>query len=60
MIGQNAAFSGLGGRAVALHLLATGCTPILRLDTLTGLWRRGGADRQLARRLYELAGGDAA
>ena len=46
-----------GGRAAALHLLDTGYTPILRPDTLTALWRRGGDDRALAQELYELAGG---
>ena len=46
-----------GRRAAALHLLAIGCPPILQRDTLTALWRRGGADRQL---VYELVGGDSA
>jgi hypothetical protein len=48
-----------GGRAAALHLLEVGYTPILRLDTLTALYKRGGRDRELARQLYELVGGDA-
>ena len=47
------------GAAAAAHLLELGHTPILKTDVLRGLWRRGGADRQLAQHLYELAGGDA-
>ena len=43
------------GAQAAQHLIATGCTPILGTDTLRALWRRG--DRELAQRLYDLAGG---
>jgi len=46
------------GRAAAAHLLELGYTPILRRDTLTTLYRRGGDDRQLAQHLYTLAGGE--
>ena len=45
-----------GGRAAARHLLAIGCTPILRLDTLRALYRRGGDDRLLAERLHWACG----
>ena len=47
-----------GGRAAALHLLEVGFMPLLELDVLRALYRRGGADRRLAEELYELAGGD--
>ena len=35
----------------------TAAIPLLELDTLRALWRRGGDDRVLAERLYELTGG---
>jgi len=47
-----------GGRAAAQHLLDIGYPPLLQLDTLRALYRRGGDDRQLARHLYTLAGGE--
>jgi hypothetical protein len=48
------------GADAAIHILAvTGCTPILKLDTLRALCRRGGDDHALAQELYELVGGDA-
>jgi hypothetical protein len=49
-----------GGRAAALHLRDRGLPPLVELDVVRGLWRRGGDDRQLARELYQLIGGDAA
>lgn len=48
------------GRDAARHLLDIGYPPILRPDTLTALHARGGDDRQLAKELFTLAGGDAA
>jgi hypothetical protein len=48
------------GADAARHLISVGCVPLLELDVLRALYRRGGNDRQLARELYELAGGDAA
>src|SRR6185295_2185473 len=36
-----------GGRAAAEHLLDIGLVPMLELDTLRALYRRGGDDRQL-------------
>jgi len=47
-----------GGRAAAEHLLDIGLVPMLELDTLRALYRRGGHDRALAQQLYELAGND--
>jgi hypothetical protein len=48
------------GAQAAHHLRDVGCAPLLELDVLRALWRRGGDDRQLARQLYELVGGDGA
>jgi len=45
-----------GYRAAARHVLDHGNTPALPLDVLRALWRRGGADRELASELYELGG----
>jgi hypothetical protein len=48
------------GRDAARHIInTTGCTPLLELDVLAALYARGGDDRDLAQRLYDLAGGDA-
>lgn len=47
-----------GARDAAHHLLIVGTTPLLHVDALRALWRRGGDDRQLARELYELVGGE--
>jgi hypothetical protein len=44
------------GRAAARHLLEVGHTPILKPEVLRALWRRGGADRQLAQHLYNTEG----
>jgi hypothetical protein len=48
------------GAQAAQHLLDVGYPPLLELDVLRALWRRGGDDRQLAQQLYELVGGDGA
>ena len=45
------------GADAARHVLANGCVPLLELEVLRALYRRGGDDRQLAQELYELAGG---
>jgi hypothetical protein len=47
------------GAQAARHLLEIGLTPLLEVDVLHALHKRGGHDRQLARELYELVGGDA-
>ena len=49
-----------GGRDAALHILATGYTPVLAPDVRRALWRRGGDDQLLVRRLGRLGGGMAA
>jgi hypothetical protein len=48
------------GRDAARHLLDTGQTPLLELEVLRALWRRGGDDRALAERLHAAAGGQVA
>ena len=48
------------GAAAASHLLSHGCVPLLQAQVLEALWQRGGADRRLAQRLYQLTGGVAA
>jgi hypothetical protein len=48
------------GAQAARHLLEVGFVPLLEVDTLRALHRRGGADRRLAQELYELVGGDGA
>jgi hypothetical protein len=48
------------GAATARHFLEVGFVPLLEVEVLRALWRRGGDDRQLAQELYTLAGGDAA
>ncbi|WP_245672818.1 hypothetical protein [Aldersonia kunmingensis] len=45
-----------GWRDAALSVLAAGRTPIVPLEALRALWRRGGADRELAEDLHALAG----
>jgi len=45
-----------GYRAAARHVLRDGNTPALPIEVLRALWRRGGADRELADELYELGG----
>lgn len=45
------------GRDAATHILDGGHVPLLEIEVLRALWRRGGADRALAERLHELGGG---
>ncbi len=45
------------GRDAAQHILDGGDVPLLELEVLQALWRRGGADRAFAERLHELTGG---
>lgn len=45
------------GRAAALHVLDQGRVPLLELEVLRALYRRGGLDRQLAEQLHRLTGG---
>jgi len=49
-----------GWRDAALHVLSTGKVPILEVEVLQALWRRGGADRELAELLHNLTGGQVA
>jgi hypothetical protein len=42
------------GRDAATHLLALGHTPLLEIETLRALYRRGGDDRRLAEQLHTL------
>jgi hypothetical protein len=46
------------GAQAAQHLLDVGYPPLLELEVLRALWRRGGDDRELACELFELVGGD--
>lgn len=46
-----------GGRDAALHILANGGVPLLEFEVLQALWRRGGADRELAELLFDATGG---
>lgn len=48
------------GRDATRHVLAAGQIPLLEIEILRALYRRGGDDRQLAQQLYELAGGESA
>ncbi|MDF3342102.1 hypothetical protein P3H80_32095 [Mycolicibacterium septicum] len=45
------------GRDAALHVLESGRVPLLEIEVLQALWRRGGADRELAELLHKLTGG---
>jgi hypothetical protein len=47
-------------RDSALHILRTGCMPLLPIEARRALWRRGGADRVLAELLHDACGGEAA
>ena len=44
------------GREAALHVLEIGQVPLLEIEVLQALWRRGGDDRQLAEQLHQLSG----
>lgn len=46
------------GRDAALHLLRRGHIPLLELEVLQALRRRGGLDRALAEMLYAATGGE--
>jgi hypothetical protein len=46
-----------GWRSSAEHVLATGQIPLLPIEVLQALWRRGGSDRALAEQLHEASGG---
>ena len=46
------------GAAAARHLLGVGHVPLLELEMLQALWRRGGRDRDLAEQLHAAAGGE--
>jgi hypothetical protein len=46
-----------GYRDAALHILASNRVPIVQAEVLQALWRRGGADRELAELLHKLTGG---
>jgi hypothetical protein len=48
------------GRDAALHVLNTGNVPLLEIEVLRALYRRGGDDRALAVELHALAGREAA
>jgi hypothetical protein len=49
------------GRDAALHVLAnTDCIPLLEIEVLHALWRRGGTDREIAGLLYQLTDGEVA
>ncbi|GAS95650.1 uncharacterized protein RMCC_2616 [Mycolicibacterium canariasense] len=49
-----------GWRDAANYLLAQGKTPLLPVEVLQALWRRGGADGALAEELHSLSGGEVA
>jgi hypothetical protein len=44
-------------RDAAIHVLGAGCTPLLPIEVMRALWRRGGADAELVQRLSLLSGG---
>lgn len=44
-------------RDAAEHLLEAGLVPLLEIEVLQALWRRGGDDRAFAQRLDNLTGG---
>jgi hypothetical protein len=48
------------GRDAALHVLAGGHVPLLEIEVLQALWRRGGTDRELAELLHQLTRGEVA
>jgi hypothetical protein len=45
------------GRDAARHVLDGGQVPLLEIEVLQALWRRGGDDRRLAEELHKLTGG---
>ncbi len=46
------------GRDAAQHILAAGELPLLELEILQALYRRGGDDRELAEQLHAATGGE--
>jgi hypothetical protein len=48
------------GREAALHIWDTGRVPLLEIEVLQALWRRGGSDRDLAEQLYAATAGEIA
>jgi hypothetical protein len=47
-------------RAAGERLLSLGCVPLLEIEVLQALWRRGGDDRAFAELLHKLTGGTVA
>jgi hypothetical protein len=45
-----------GWRSAAIDIIEDGHVPIVPTEVVRRLWKRGGRDRQLAERLWELAG----
>lgn len=48
------------GRDAAIRLLNMGMVPLLEIEVLQALWRRGGTERELATVLFEATGGQIA
>lgn len=48
------------GRDAALHILESGRVPLLAIEVLQALWRRGGPDRVLAEQLHAACDGEVA
>jgi hypothetical protein len=47
-------------RDAALHILENGQVPLIKIEMLQALWRRGGEDRELAELLHQLTAGQIA
>lgn len=47
-----------GYRAAATHILSQGQTPLVPIEALRALYRRGGDDRELAEQLHAACGGE--
>lgn len=45
------------GRDAAIHLLNAGYVPIVEIEVLQALWRRGGIERELAEALFAVTNG---
>ncbi|OBF23023.1 hypothetical protein A5725_12075 [Mycobacterium kubicae] len=45
------------GRDAAIHLLNSGYVPIVEIEVLQALWRRGGVERELAETLFAAPSG---
>ncbi|NOP96959.1 hypothetical protein HGK70_13900 [Mycolicibacterium fortuitum] len=48
------------GRDASIRLLNLGMVPLLEIELLQALWRRGGTERELANVLFEATGGQIA